>query len=159
MTVVFTGAAGDEEFKSVPNCICIPGFSKEALAKIIVGQERLPPAERPHIILVFDDLLGEVGSSGENAKILAKAAALCRKQNISLVFLQQTIHSLNKTIRLNVSSVVLTRVIPEDIPHVAKFTVGSTQDDLCRIMAERARLGKAFLFASDRPGEVKEIIF
>lgn len=143
----------------MPNCICIPGFSKEALAKIIVGQERRPPDQRPHIVVLMDDLLGDVGSSGENAKILAKAAALCRKLNISLVFLQQTIHSLNKTVRLNVSSVVLTRVIPEDLPHVAKFTVGSNQAELTELMRTRAKLGRAFLFLADRPGEVNEIVF
>ncbi len=124
-----------------------------------MGQERLPPGERPHIVVLMDDLLGDVGSSGENAKILGKAAALCRKLNISLVFLQQTIHSLNKTVRLNVSSVVLTRVIPEDLPHVAKYTVGSSQVELTALMRERAQLGRAFLFVSDKPGEVKEIVF
>ena len=148
MVFVFTGAPAEGEFDAIPRCRVIAGFDKGALATIVYHQDTLPPEKRRRIIIVFDDLLGEVGSSGDNAKLLAKTASLCRKLDISILFLQQSIHSLNKTVRLNCDSVIVTKAVAEDVPPLSKYTVGVTQRELSSLMANEAKLGRAFLFAN-----------
>jgi len=148
--IVFSGAGSDDEYAGLENVKTIGGFDPSLLAKIIMFQQKTAPADRRRILVCFDDMIGEIGSSGPNAEILSKTAALARKLNVSLLFTMQSLKMLNKTVRLSADSVIITRITTEETVAASKFTVGCSARALDSIIKTYGRLGIAFgFFAAD----------
>lgn len=149
LVIIFSGAGSDDEYAGLPAVKTVGGFDPSLLAKIIIFQQKTAPADRKRILVCFEDMIGEVGSTGANAEILTKTAALARKLNVSLLFTMQSLKLLNKTMRLSADSVIISRIAAEETPFAAKFCAGYSASQLDTLIKTYGRLGVAFGFFSN----------
>lgn len=143
---VFTGTYSANEYVHLPKTKCYPGFDIDMIALLIDSQERMGEKKQP-ILIVLDDLMGEIGSTSAKSGFFNKMSITIRKLNISMIILQQTVCTVSKTVRLQATTVLLTTIEGEDVQAFCRLCPGLTQPRLEEIL-EQGHAGKAFLFDS-----------
>lgn len=86
----------------------------DQLARVEAGEERW------RILLLFDDMIGNEITKRGKATELEKRMLDMRHFNISVAICSQAYMKLSKTARLNVSAVLLFKVLPKDLKTTAE---------------------------------------
>lgn len=144
---IFTGTYAAQEYVKFPRSRCYPGFQPKLIADIVDAQEKKPAENRKPILIVLDDLMGEINSTSHNADFFNRFSTIIRKDNISLLILQQTVSMVSKASRLQASSVMMTTIGTEDSRAFCAMCPGLTPTRLREIKQE-GRKGVVFLFDS-----------
>ena len=68
------------------------------------------PNRRRKILIVFDDMIADIMTSKEFQAIIKELFIMCRKLNISLVFITQSYFSVPKDVRLNSTHYLIMKI-------------------------------------------------
>ena len=68
------------------------------------------PSRKRKVLIIFDDMIGDIMSNKKFQAIIKELFIRCRKQNISLVFITQSYFSVPKDVRLNSTHYLIMKI-------------------------------------------------
>ena len=68
------------------------------------------PRRKRKILIVFDDMIGDIMTNTKFQAIIKELFIRCRKLNISLVFIEQSYFSVPKEVRLNSTRYLIMKI-------------------------------------------------
>ena len=77
---------------------------------VYVNIDDYNPTRRKKILIVFDDMIGDIMSNKEFQAVVKELFIRCRKLNISLAFITQSYFSVPKDVRLNSTNYLIMKI-------------------------------------------------
>ena len=77
---------------------------------VYVNIDDYNPTRRKKILIVFDDMIGDIMSNKEFQAVVKELFIRCRKLNISLAFITQSYFSVPKDVRLNSTHYLIMKI-------------------------------------------------
>ena len=77
---------------------------------VYVNIDNYNPTRRRKILIVFDDMIGDIMSNKEFQAVGKELFIRCRKLNISLAFITQSYFSVPKDVRLNSTNYLIMKI-------------------------------------------------